>query len=95
MVNQKSTPQEEVVGQVINVHFPLRDKPLDVQITVHINNVLNCYGKTLIKDFKEKLYNPEIESNRLVNRIIDHYGIENIKQWFSLIYGWEFTEKAG
>lgn len=94
-MDNQCTSQEEV-GQILHVHFPLRDKPLDVQLTVHINNMLNCYGKDVIKEFKLQLNDPEsqdIQSRQIVN-IINHYGIENVKQWFEVVYGWEF-KKAG
>jgi hypothetical protein len=75
--------------------FALLNQPVDYQITVHINNLIITYGKYIIKDFKSHLYEPNDLSGLVVRQLCDHYGIDKMRQWFTLIYGWDFTEKAG
>jgi len=86
------------INNVIDGNFSLSKMPVDYQLTVHINNLLSTYGKKIIQEFKAALYeqdNPEIYHSIIIIRIINHYGIDKVKAWFTLIYGWNFTQKAG
>jgi hypothetical protein len=89
----ESVTQEQEVNNVIVVGFPLSRQPVDYQLTIHINNMLNAYGPSVIKQFKEHLYNPESIGGVQIKNLINHYGLDAVKGWFTLIYGWDFTEQ--
>ena len=95
-MDDRKLPEIEV-NNVIVVGFAMLDKPIDVQLTIHINNLINTYGKDLIKEFKLKLYNPENDyhGGQQIKQLVNHYGLDTVKNWFTLIYGWDFTQKAG
>lgn len=93
MVNR--TDQKEVVeyvNNVVEVGFALKTSPVDVQLTVHVNNLLNTYGAQVINEFKDKLNNPESVGGQQITQLINYYGIEVVKNWFTLIYGWDFKK---
>lgn len=81
---------------VIVGKFNLMNSPDLAQITIHVNNLLITYGKDVIKEFKEKLYNPDSSIGGLtVRQLIEYYGQERMQEFFTLIYGWDFNKKAG
>jgi hypothetical protein len=84
---------EAEINNVVVGNFPLMKQPVDYQITIHVNNMLNAYGKSVIKQFKEHLYNPEAVGGIQIKRLVNHYGIDAMRDWFTLIYGWDFTEQ--
>lgn len=86
------------MDNVTRVKFKIEDRPIAVQLTIHVNNLILTYGsKSIIPEFKSILYNPELlnESGSLmVKQIINHYGVGTCQKWFKDIYGWGF-EKVG
>jgi len=88
---------EPRTGEVRIGGFPLGQQPLDYQLTIHINNLIQTYNPTLIiKLFKEKLYNPEMLNEPLhgirIRQVIVFYGVERCRQWFTNVYGWDFND---
>lgn len=78
---------------VSRLEFALRKQPIDVQLTVHINNLINTAGKSrIIVEFKRVL-SGGASTNNNVNTIIDYYGVEDVKGFFLLVYGWEFDKR--
>lgn len=97
--------KEEVVeGQLLSRIFPLALEPLDVQITIHVNNLLNTYGNNAIKEIKHLLNNSiEVEEynfdelqigSLVIRQLIRYYSVSKMQSWFKMVYGWSF-EKAG
>lgn len=94
-----SAIKEEVKeGELVSGNFPLALQPLDLQITIHVNNLINTYGsKAIVKEFKTLLNDPPlIEESRfgslVIRQIIRYYGISKMREWFTLIYGWQFED---
>ena len=89
---------KEVEGEVIQVKFAMADSPIQVQITKHVNALLayqDTNRRAVLDCFKTKLNNPELEGfNSRVNQIVDHYGVDVCKEWFTLIYDWKFEVAA-
>lgn len=85
-------------GEVIQGDFPLKRSPIDYQLTIHINNLLLTYDKRhIIAAFKEHLNNPEKYANSFqyggsIRNLVNHYGVETLRNWFTEIYGWEFKK---
>lgn len=78
-------------------HFALKKEPLDVQLTVHVQNYLLTFGAGSIGSWKELLNNPEKMNDEslplMVRQIVSHYGAKNVQQWFTTVYGWTFATK--
>jgi hypothetical protein len=97
----KINKTEECVDcNVLKKEFKLTKSPVSVQLTVHINNLLITYGShNIIPLFKDYLFNPtsleKDKSGIVVQNIIRYYGIKTCQDWFTLIYGWNFTQKTG
>ena len=88
---------EEGTLNVVAVDFPMFSRPVDVQLTIHINNLLSTYGsKTILAVFKDFLYNPENMNNfshdARLGQMINYYGVEACQDWFASIYGWDFKK---
>lgn len=82
---------------VHRIEFPMDKKPIAVQLTVHINNLLNTYPnskKVIIQEFKDVLIKGDEPYSGYVKRIVHHYGRRNLKKWFKDIYGWEFEKQT-
>jgi hypothetical protein len=80
-----------------HVYFGLDLQPDQYQLTVHINNLLVHYynqKKFIIKEFKKILDKGEVPryTNLRMRQIIDHYGIYQVRVWFSMVYGWKFEK---
>lgn len=91
--------QEVKEGELVNGNFPLASQPQDLQITIHVNNLLNTYGKHVTKELKHILNNPEqLEDYQfgslVIRQLIRYYGISKMRQWFALVYGWTFDKKT-
>jgi hypothetical protein len=85
------------MGENKMVTFKLMREPIDYQITVHVTNLLNTYPKNEVtQTFKAFLYNPEamdkVHSGQTIKALITYYGVEKFRNWFTLIYGWEFKK---
>lgn len=87
-------------GEAAERRFPMMKSPVDVQLTVHINNILNTYpdmNKIVFDEFKQRIYNNNISvfspMDRTIQQLINHYSPARFKAWFKLVYGWEFKEK--
>lgn len=79
--------------------FALGQSPVAVQLTVHINNLLVQYGPMVTREFKGILDNPEMldearDSNFRINQLIEFYGFETMRKWFTDIYGWTYKGAA-
>ncbi len=75
--------------------FPLARQPIAFQLTIHINNLIAGEGSgRVLQEFKDALYLGTDSSMYHVNNIIDYYGEDDCKDYFTLVYGWEFKETA-
>jgi len=73
--------------------FAMIEKPIDVQITIHINNLILTYGTNIIGEFKDYLYYPDLFVGGFqIKQLCNHYGDDKIKNWFGVIYGWDFKK---
>ena len=90
MVNEKTQ-----LNNVVNVEFKLLEWPVTAQITIHVNNLILTYGNKVLGDFKNHLYQNESTGGLTIEQLINYYGHDKMKEYFNLIYGWNFTEKAG
>jgi hypothetical protein len=92
-LTQQSNPGELILG----TGFALQSQPVALQLTVHVQNCLLTFGTGSIGSWKELLTNPEkINDESLpltVRQIVSHYGIKNVQQWFTTVYGWTFATK--
>jgi len=96
----------EPIGELIQGRFELMNEPHAVQLTIHINNLINWQLRT-------GLYNQEqildiiklalTANNRKpvfgsigyrVNEMCLHYGTNYIRNWCNEIYGWKFEVAA-
>lgn len=100
MDNQAQANQIET-GESQNVtvgDFPMFGQPIPYQLTIHVNNLFTQYDKTMITNtFKNLLENPEYigkSGHTRINQIIDYYGVDLCRDWFTLVYGWQFGEIA-
>ena len=89
----KKIKKKQQSGELVKHRFPLSYKPRAVQFTVHINNLIG-QNKNLIKDIKEVLQKGKVESFTYfrIKELIDYYGMEYCREWFSEVYGWEFKK---
>ena len=106
---QAGVAKQQQGGQLIKAAFPLAAQPVDYQISVHINNLLLTYSvgkqaglhrRRMVASFKALLEKPEELDSGLhgvrITQIVRAYGVEKMREWFGLIYGWEFkNEKVG
>jgi len=86
-------------GQLVQGAFPLAMQPGDFQLTVHVSNLTTTYKKEgILQSFKEVLTAPEKLQENLhgirIRQIIEFYGIEKTRQWFTMVYGWNFNQKV-
>lgn len=86
---------QENSGIVETGNFPLMEMPIMAQLTIHINNLILTYGKDVIQDFKIQLTQNENVGGLTIEQLINYYGQDTLKQYFTLIYGWSFDQKAG
>lgn len=96
MSEAKRIEENEVIGELIRVEFPMYNKPAAVQLTVHVTNIIETIGKRkAIKEFKALLNGQNPTSNTLaIRQVVNYYGIKYCRQWFNEIYGWEFKKEA-
>lgn len=73
--------------------FKLMDEPIAVQMTVHVNNLRNTYGDSVIKAFIDTL-DGGMYVSLTVEQLIEYYGIEYCRQWFTEFYGVKFKSEA-
>lgn len=98
--------QEE--GQLIKAAFLLSQQPISYQISIHVNNLLLTYSngkqgnlirKRMVAGIKATLTNPEKIANGTegvrITQLIEYYGVEKMREWFTMVYGWSFDQKAG
>lgn len=72
--------------------FKLEKQPTLVQLTTHINNLFSSTKKeTVLNDFKNELYGGFAQLDR-VKQLVQYYGQEDCKDFFTTVYGWEFKE---
>lgn len=97
----KQLKEKEWEGDVTYGNFPLSKSPVDYQLTIHINNLLNTYPearKYILDSFKERLCKSNIptsiKSDLVIQQLIDFYGQRRFRAWFKLVYGWEFKRKS-
>lgn len=108
MGNQEAQAVEQTEGQLIRAVFPLAQQPVDYQISVHVNNLLLTYSngkqgnlirKRMVAGIKATLTNPEKMSQGTegvrITQLIEYYGVEKMREWFTMVYGWSFDQKAG
>lgn len=100
MFNRANSKEETGEGgDLIVGSFPLSKSPIDVQLTIHVNNLFNCgsggkdYWVIMFKDALKSIGNANNAPDR-VEQIIRFYGIRKVRTWFNMVFGWEF-EKAG
>lgn len=93
----------EAQCQIYTPNFKLTNEPAAIQLSVHINNILNTehYGRdTSLSIIKAYLTNPENKRpmkgsiNWRIRQLCEYYGIQFIRDWFSLVYSWSFKEAA-
>jgi hypothetical protein len=90
--------ETEGTNNIVVGPFALMKDPVDVQLTKHITNLLVTYGPDGLNGFRYYLHHPgKIDTSGMFVRsreLINYYGYEKCRQWFTLIYGWEY-EKVG
>lgn len=90
--------EQEVNNVVVTDVFALSKSPTAYQLTKHVTNMIETYGNSAIKEFKDYLHNPETlltnMSNFRTRQIINHYGIKTCQKWFTDIYGWDFKKEV-
>lgn len=89
--------QEISINNVVVGPFRLLESPITAQITIHINNMILTYGNGIIQDFKEYLSQKDTYLLQNGQQIVEYYGEDKMREYFSLIYGWTFEmiEKVG
>lgn len=94
----KTQDDLEINNVVVSDVFALCKTPDAYQLTIHVTNLIETYGPTIIKAFKGYLYNPETLLTNMsevrVRVIINHYGIPTCQKWFTDIYGWDFKKEV-
>lgn len=73
-------------------NFKLSEYNTDYQLTVHITNYIETYGKASLNDFKRVLSGQAVNHMR-PTQIIEHYGVNEVMFYFKSVYGWEITKK--
>lgn len=79
--------------------FAMQNRPMAVQLTLHINNLICTYDrKEVITTFKRRLnklpYSVDRKINTRMESLLSYYGEDYIKNWFKEIYGWSFEGAA-
>lgn len=73
--------------------FKLMEEPMAVQMSVHVSNLKNTYGDSVIKAFIDTL-DGGMYVSLTVEQLIEYYGIEYCKQWFAEFYGVKFKSEV-
>lgn len=94
--------EKEKSGELIQGKFGLMNSPVDVQLTVHINNMFHTWGKNqTIQAIKHEygmtqtdLSFGQANALKRFDDINSYYGEKIVRQWFTLIYGWKFKRRS-
>ena len=79
---------------VKRIKFPMDEKPVAVQLTIHFNNLFLTYDKKyVIKEFKSILVEGEEPTTIRAKQLLAQYGRRNLKRWFKTVFAWEYPRK--
>lgn len=87
--------------------FKLTGEPIDIQLTVHVNNILNSNwnGWThLNKNIRLEILKVHVKGankspvkgsvGARMQQLMDYYGEHYVQRYFETIYGWNFKDEA-
>jgi hypothetical protein len=87
--------------------FKLTGEPIDIQLTVHINNILNSnwtHWSHINRDVRLGILRSYVQDphksplkgsvGARIHQLMDYYGEHYVQRYFETVYGWTFEESA-